>query len=297
MAGLMRIPGSIRWPFLALLLPLFLALGSVAGTGGWLLVTTASLLVLFWGLLNDAAQLERARNPRLGLSCDRADWSEDTVIGLRTLVGAASLIASIALAFVAPAVGLWALASWAALLLLCWLDAKLDGRRRFWMAELAIPLVAAILPVLLVARATRPRDAGAQAATDAAAGAANAALPAAHDATGIVLLALLTAFALCSVLLLCLIRDEIADADAGYRTTATMLGRSGAVTLLTLWQIGTVAIAGIGVQADAWNWAVPTLLASGALASSWLLASRTDGISVVVWWLAGAAAVWATLAG
>lgn len=287
-----RILGSLRWPILLLLAPLFFLLAELAGSGGWAMFIAVALLVLFWGLLNDASQLELARNPRLSLSWDRHTWSLDTVLFLRTIIGVAALLAGLVLLAIAPSLGLWAIGAWLVLMLLCWLETKLDGQRRYWMIELLIPLSTAILPTLVVAHsvtlATR--------AANEAAGDTAAVIPTLHTHPQIALLALLIAFIIGTIMLLCLIRDEVSDRARGYRTTATSLGRTGALTILALWQIGSIIIAAIGVQADAWAWPVPTLIAAAAISTNWLLSARSDAIAVTLWWLVGTGAVWLSLA-
>jgi hypothetical protein len=288
--------GSVRWPILLLLSPLFVVLAGLTGSGGWAMFVAVSLLVVFWGLLNDASQLERARNPRLGLSWDRYDWSAETVVGLRTVVGGLALAAGLVLLIVSPAVGLWALGAWLVLLLLCWLETKLDGQQRYWMVELVIPLASAIVPTLVVAQAvTASARVSARAAAEATGGAEAAVVPTLLTDPGIGLLALLSAFVLGGLVLLCLIRDEVADRASGYRTTATSLGRTGGLVMLALWQIGGLLIAGVGVQAGAWLWPVPVLMGTAAIGTNWLLSARADGLSVTLWWLVGTAAVWVSL--
>lgn len=294
MAGFLRILGSVRWPLLLLLLPVYGTLSRVEGSGGWAMLVAVSLLVLFWGLLNDTAQIERAKDPRLSLSWDRQAWSLDTLIGLRTVGGAAALLAALVLLFVAPVVGVWAVAAWAVLMVLCWLETQLDGQRRFWLVELVVPLAATVLPALIVAHAYRRK---ASLALEHAEGAIAETLPTLHAHPTVAMLALLTAFVLGSILLLCLIRDEVPDAAAGYRTTPTAIGRTGSVVLVAFWQLAAIMIAAIGIQAGVWSWAVPSLLACGAVATAWLLASRADGLAVVLWWLAGTAGAWAALVG
>ncbi|MGP1347760.1 MAG: hypothetical protein ACTS3F_13975 [Phycisphaerales bacterium] len=295
MGRLLRALGSIRWPILLLLWPLLWSLARLEGSGGWVMLVAGSLLILFWGLLADVSLLERCKAPRLALRSDRHAWSLDTLIPLRTLIAGLALVAALALLGVSPLPGRWALLAWFILLLITWVEMRLDGRNRYWLAEFVVPLAAAIVPTLIVAHAVTLAARAARAEGIESGVPESEVRPTLLAHPEITQLALLTLLGFGVMILSCLIRDEGRDLAAGYRTTPTALGRLGGLTMLALWQIAAIAMAGIGVQSSAWGFAVPTILGAGAIASNWLLSARADAIAVTLWWAAATIALWVAM--
>ncbi|TVQ31035.1 MAG: hypothetical protein EA376_10640 [Phycisphaeraceae bacterium] len=256
-------------------------LGVVTGP---LLVVLHACVAVFWMICMARADQARGLAPRLGLRRDRLAVDHDG-LGLWFLIlGAFVVVLTVVMLFAEFWIGVGALL---ATLLSLWLSRQ-GGRYRMGLIEAIIPAVLLVGPAMLfrahnwpTPRALRifsrdPTDVPAELARTLA---AEPVTP--EFVTAPVLAATwLGGAALLTVILLMLVRDRIADLDAGIETTATKLGRGGASALVWAWLLGVAALAAMGAGWGWWHWSVAMLAAWTAAAGLSLHTARIDGYAV-----------------
>ncbi len=288
MRTILRMLTSVRWAMLLFVVPPALLWGlTMDHTGGWIAIATLACITGLWGALLDAHFLQMGEDPRLALRENRDHFALEGVLALRTLLGAASIVLSIVLLFVAPTMGIAAVVGLAILLLMTLLDAGRVRRRRFWLSELIVPVALVGVPLAMASLSARgaiaARIQSEEALDPETARTAIASIEAIP--IGVLEGAILFGITLGVIVLLMLLRDQAKDAGEGYQTTPTLLGREAGSALLTIALIGGVTVACVGVAGGLWHWLTPVAIAGGSMGVIWLHAYRADGAAAFLWML------------
>jgi hypothetical protein len=105
----------------------------------------------------------------------------------------------------------------------------------------------------------------------------------------VMLAVLLIAVMLAAWVLLCLMRDAMADVGERFETTPTLLGRAGAEVMLFAAVTLAVVIAVRGSGDQLWAWPVAALVGILGLFAVWSAGSRHEGYAVGLWGVGTAA--------
>lgn len=288
MAGIARTLEGLRLTLLVVTVPYAALWAEFTGSGGWVMVLTYALLVLFYALRVDAAMTASGRDPRLGLLTDRFAMAH-VPTGIARFIVADLLVAlALVLVIVSPAVGVCSAV--AMVLVLVWVRTGPDRRdvRRFQLAEWWWPVCLLLIPMLIVGLQGWIAQAAVPAEPSDGAGSAGAAASVDPMSARVIAATCLGALMLGVFAAVCQTRDEIKDRGDGFRTTPTAVGRGGAVMLILLLTFAAVWLAARGVGREWWGWHTTMYVAWTPAAVFAAMSANRDGIAAGLAW-AGAA--------
>lgn len=275
-----------RWLIGAMVLPYAMLIARGAASGGWVGVVGLLATMLYALACLDSLVLELERRLCLQVVPSRQPPDSESVAIARFVLGTIASLFALAALFVQVWIGL---TLFAALVLIRIGVGSRDGGRLAWLlrwVEFSLPIAILVVPLLLA------RGYAAQAVRDAVNRAYDqeiASQAAAMMQTGLgtseALGVLLGAAMFSAVLLLCMLRDEVADRGAGIGTTPVVLGRRGATLLLTL--VGLIAggLSMAGAAICGWSWGVPAVVFALAQLALWAMLTRAERIAAPVWLL------------
>lgn len=206
---------------------------------GTIVVTLHACGVLFLGAWWTRRDLDRGLSPRLGLCRDRFAVDRELLDLAAPLLGLQVIVLTLVLLFLAPAVGLYALAVLAAGM---W-NASLRPARRFVMVETIVPVALLVGPAMLLRVPAWEGN------------------PDAATSPGTHAVAWLAGALMLWTVLATMTRDRQADVAAGIVTTVSKRSHESAVALLAIWSLAIPLLTGIGVAAGWWGPA-PVVLAA-----------------------------------
>lgn len=282
MATPLRWAESLRLYLLLIVTPIAFLWAALPNSGGPLMVLTHALLVLFAGVMLDAAAFGARREPALMLFRGRERLDESVVLGGRTLITGALVLALLALTVIQWKLGLFAAGVFLALLI----AAGMTPRRRAGSAawpELLWPLNMLIVPAIIIIAQHAPPEVAGQPGTLA---------DLFDEQRALLASTALAAIMLSGYTLLCLDRDRAASRDPS-RSSAVMF----AVVLAAAIAVSCWGAFGSSrdVFAPMWGWPVPMLIAWGGVLTVFNLARNADGYATGAWFATGVLASWSMM--
>lgn len=268
--------------------PYALLIARGVSSGGWVGVVGLLATLLYAFACLDSLVLGRERRVRLQVLPSVVAVDSESVAIARFVLGAVACLFAFGALFVQGWVGL---TLFAALLLVRLGVGGQDGARLAWLlrwVEFTLPIAALVAPLLL-ARAyavQAVRDTVTHAYDQTTAAQSSEVLATGLDACG-VLGVLLGASLMSGMLLLCVIRDEVADRGAGIGTTAGALGRQGATLLLVLVGLLAGGLSMAGAAMACWSWGVAAVVFALAQLGLWAILTRSERIAAPVWLMSG----------
>lgn len=263
----LRTAEALRLYLLPLTVPYAILWAGIPGSGAWIMVITHALLVLLYAQSLDAACRSADLEPRLALTPDRHAFIGHAASIGRFLTIDVLIVFILVLLIIEPMLGVSAAMAMLAILVFI---RNLNPRQRWFMlAELWWAVLVMLVPLVLVmVRSANGADGS------------RIVVP-----PGTVAATLLGAAMLAAYIGLCLIRDEPLDRGAGLRTTATVLGRAGAVAGVFLSLFLAIGVAAWGSSRGWWWWGAAAVGGWSALVAVYLLAIGHERRAVRLWWL------------
>lgn len=236
--------------------------GRVDGSGGVLAILAIGFTALLWFALFDQGMYQRTGEARLTLARGRNAINAFLITPTITLFA----IPAVALSLLTLLASFWIGAGLLAVLLGMFaisLGRKPKSEPKSTIGiEFELPLAAIMLPTTLFSLN----------------GGVGSDLP-----TGAALAAISTTLALGVWLLLCSVRDEVADTAALNKTTATFLSRTGASWLVIVSIAIMMIITAAGAEAGIWHWTVPAIVGIGGMLVIWSLATQSEENVIPAW--------------
>ncbi|HVZ94151.1 MAG TPA: hypothetical protein VG797_06545 [Phycisphaerales bacterium] len=280
MRPVLRRIGSLRWHLVLLTLPYALLWKDLPGSGGATFIIVYAMLVLYYGTNLDLSTVAARRDPPIALFRGRETLDPDFLAAARTFLIGLIIIGLIGLTIIQWRLGLVATAMFFFIMFFGGVFARSGKPRSFW-PELLWPITFLIFPAFVLGAQGDP----ATSMTDEAIAPRQWSMPRPMQAATV-----LGAMLLCAYILICQLRDRIADASIGLKTPATLSRASGAA-ILGLILFAVIGLACWGAAGPLWTWLVPALIAWGAVLTILALAREADG------WAAGTWAATAILTG
>ncbi len=264
---LLQLIASTRTLLLFFLFPASLAWAQTEGSGGIWFVLAHTGLILAHLAIFDTKSLASGHRQRMALTRDRAACLTGITERWAIFSGGILALGIVGLLFAAPGKALAFVIAAAVVLSFTGGVGRgatpIGARQRMFLAEVLSPFWMLVLPAWYVAVGTISGEGGESLTPGLT--------PNAWAATW------LCALTLGAYFLVCIIRDQPEDAGAGQATTATLLGRSGAILgLFALFGAAIIVSAMHTVSDAALPWLAPAIVGIGGMATIWAVAQDGD---------------------